>query len=429
MNYLEVLGWSYLALACAILLVFLLNSYYILFVKVYLKKDKTPQKANIFYKYIILIPARNESKVIKNILNSLSKQDYPKDKFDVYVITESEEDPTNQIAIKYGYKYFVRTNLENRRRKGFALEEAYNHLKENNIEFDSLIVFDADNILSTDYLTKLNDLKAAGYEIGVGLRESTNADTNYVSASSALLFCFQSRFVNKARSILFDKVTISGTGYFIDRKIIEDAGGWIWTGLTEDVDLTRYSYINGIKMGYNPSAIYYDEQPTDFKTLHNQHVRWIWGYMNKGIIQLAINKNPKYRKTKNFGRWEFFSSINLFQSSEWLILIHIFTLIAFMIYFGIKLDGTYLGIYGAFIIFDVLLMFFACTVANFIELIFSGSHFRVSKKLKFECVAFAFVFWADWMFAWIDGFLHPKKRKVWTAIEHKGKSKPKIKDK
>ena len=209
-------------------------------------------------------------------------------------------------ALEYGYKYFVRTRLENRRRKGFALEEAYNHLKENNIDFDSLIIFDADNILTPSYISKLNDLKAMGYEIGVGVRESTNADTNYISASSALLFNFQSRFVNKARSYLFDKVVISGTGYFIDKKIVEDAGGWIWTGLTEDVDLTRYAYINGIKMGYNSTAIYFDEQPTDLKTLHNQHVRWIWGYMNKGIIELAISKNPKYRKTNKMGRREFF---------------------------------------------------------------------------------------------------------------------------
>ena len=427
MNYSEILGYTYLALLGVIVLIVLLNSYYIKFIYVYFKKEKTLQKANIFYKYIVLIPARNESKVIRNILKSLSKQDYPKDKFDVYVITESEDDPTNKIALEFGYKYFVRTQLENRRRKGFALEEAYNHLKANRVDFDSLIIFDADNILSKDYISKLNDLKASGYEIGVGLRESTNADTNYISASSALLFSYQSRFVNKARSILFDKVVISGTGYFIDKKIIEDAGGWVWTGLTEDVDLTRYAYINGIKMGYNPTAIYYDEQPTDLKTLHNQHVRWIWGFMNKGIIDLAIKKNPKYRKTNKFGRYELFSSLTLFQSSEWAVLFHMLTLFAFMIYFGIRLDGAYLGLYGLFVIVDLLLMFLICDLANLVELIFSGSHFRVSRRLKIKCVVFGFIFWADWLLAWIDGFIHPKKRKVWVAIEHKGKRKPKNK--
>ena len=77
MNYSEILGYTYLALLGVILLIVLLNSYYIKFIYVYYKKEKTLQKANIFYKYIVLIPARNESKVIRNILKSLSKQDYP----------------------------------------------------------------------------------------------------------------------------------------------------------------------------------------------------------------------------------------------------------------------------------------------------------------------------------------------------------------
>lgn len=427
MNFFEILAYSYLALLGAFLLILLFNSYYIKFIYIYFKKIKTPQKANIFYKYIVLIPARNESKVIRNILKSLSEQDYPKDKFDVYVITETEDDPTNKIALEYGYKYFVRTRLENRRRKGFALEEAYKHLKENNIDFDSLIIFDADNILTPSYISKLNDLKAMGYEIGVGVRESTNADTNYISASSALLFNFQSRFVNKARSYLFDKVVISGTGYFIDKKIVEDAGGWIWTGLTEDVDLTRYAYINGIKMGYNSTAIYFDEQPTDLKTLHNQHVRWIWGYMNKGIIELAISKNPKYRKTNKIGRREFFSSINLFQAVEWMLVFHMLVLIGFMIYFSISLIGDFLAYYGIFFAVDILLMLLVCDIANLIELIFSGPNFKLSTKSKFKSIVFGFIFWADWLFAWIDGFIHPRKRKVWVAIEHKGKHKPKRK--
>ena len=80
MNYLEILAYSYLALLGAFLLILLFNSYYIKFIYVYFKKIKTPQKANIFYKYIVLIPARNESKVIRNILKSLINEDIPTDK-------------------------------------------------------------------------------------------------------------------------------------------------------------------------------------------------------------------------------------------------------------------------------------------------------------------------------------------------------------
>lgn len=420
MDYMAILG-SYLALILALLLILLLNSYYIKFIYVYLKKKKTFKKATNLYKYIVLIPARNESKVIRGILSSLKNQTYDSSKFDVYVITESEDDPTNKIALSYGYKYFVRTNLENRRRKGYAIQEAYEYLKENNIEYDSLVIFDADNILSENYLELLNDVRDEGYEIGVGLRESTNSNTNFISASASLLFTFQSTFVNKGRSILFDKVMISGTGYFINKKIIEDAGGWIWVGLTEDVDLTRYSYIHGIKMGYNQEAIYYDEQPVDLKTLHKQHVRWVWGFMNRSYFDLALNNKPLYRKTNKLGKWEFFFSINLFQFSELIEVAHIVTLLGFIIHLAVTQNFIYIPIYFGFIILDILLMLLICDIANFIELIISGSHFKVNKKLKFLSVLLGFVFWTDWLLAWIDGFLHPKKRKVWATIEHQGK--------
>ena len=422
MNYEQILGWTYLGLLGLLILVLFCNWYYLKFVKVYLKKPKSLPNPSIFYKFIVLIPARNESKVIRNILNSLKGQTYDHDKFDVYVITESEDDPSNKIALEYGYKYFVRTNLENRRRKGFALQEAYEFLKEQGIEYDSLVIFDADNILTPPYLYQLNQLKNMGYEIGVGLREATNANTNYISATAALLFAFQSMFVNKGRSILYEKVMISGTGYFIDKKIVEDAGTWIWTGLTEDVDLTRYSYINGIRMGYNPNAIYYDEQPTDLKTLHNQHVRWVWGFMTRGIVELATNRKPLYRKTPSLGKWEFFHAINLFQFSEWSVVAHLVVLIGFLIHFSVTLQVTYIFMYAPFIAVDVLLMFLICDLACLIELIFAGKNFKVSKKLKVLSVLLGFIFWADWLLAWIDGFIHPKKRKVWVSIEHKGQN-------
>ena len=420
MDYLSILLYTYLALLCAIIIVILCNSYYFKYIYVYFKKDIKIEKSDKLNKYVVLIPARNESKVIRNILNSLKNQTYNKDMFDVYVITQDENDPTNKIVGEYGYHYFLRTNLKNRARKGYALQECYEYLVQNNIQFDSVVIFDADNILSPEYLTELNNLKNMGYQVGVGLRESSNANTNFISATSALLFTFQSTFINKCRSIIYKKIMISGTGYFMDKQVIDEAGGRIWTGLTEDVQLTRYCYRNGVKMGYNPNAIYYDEQPTDLKTLHNQHVRWVWGFMGKDMLDLGVNKKPKYKKTPLLGRWEFFFSINLFQLSEWCVVFHMLTIIVFIIYFLVIGAYQNIAIYAPFILVDIILMFFICSVACFIEMLFSGKNFKVSRKLKIMSVLFGFIFWTDWLLAWLDGFFNSKKRKTWVSIEHKG---------
>ena len=78
---------------------------------------KLPE-AKTNHKFAILIPARNESHVINNLLQSLQKQEYPKDKYDIYVIVESADDPTNEICKQYeNTQVFVRPNLDIKRKR------------------------------------------------------------------------------------------------------------------------------------------------------------------------------------------------------------------------------------------------------------------------------------------------------------------------
>ena len=48
--------------------------------------------------FAILIPARDESKVISNLLDSIKKQTFKIDSKDIYIIVESKKDKTVSIA-------------------------------------------------------------------------------------------------------------------------------------------------------------------------------------------------------------------------------------------------------------------------------------------------------------------------------------------
>ena len=50
----------------------------------------------------VIIPARNESAAIPPLLESLGRQTYPKEYFDVHVIVKEPDDPTIAIAGKAG---------------------------------------------------------------------------------------------------------------------------------------------------------------------------------------------------------------------------------------------------------------------------------------------------------------------------------------
>ena len=51
-------------------------------------KDK-PMLINKNHKFMAIIPAHNEENVIKNLVESLQNQDYPKELLDIYVIADN----------------------------------------------------------------------------------------------------------------------------------------------------------------------------------------------------------------------------------------------------------------------------------------------------------------------------------------------------
>ena len=254
--------------------------YYVAGFFISFKRTKEAPHSDKYTKFAILVPARNEGSVVGNIMSALNNQTYPKEYFDVYFITEKEDDPTNQKAVEAGFKYFVRDELTDKRKtKGFALQECIRYLKKNNLNYDAYMIFDADNVMDVDYLEKMNDVRQTGIEVAVGYRNFTNINRNWLTSGSAILFTYMNSFTSKMRSMLFRKALLAGTGYYINADIVDEAGGWIFTGMTEDTELTTYCVYHNIKMQYYPLINFYDEQSPSWKTNHNQHIRWVWGFI------------------------------------------------------------------------------------------------------------------------------------------------------
>ena len=79
-------------------------------------KDK-PLITNKNHKFLAIIPAYNEEAVIGNLIESLKQQNYPKDKYEIYVIADNCTDNTEKIARDLGAKVFVRTETDPKLKK------------------------------------------------------------------------------------------------------------------------------------------------------------------------------------------------------------------------------------------------------------------------------------------------------------------------
>src|SRR5574344_1117078 len=159
MDYSLIFNCMDIILASIAVLFFLFYWFRVVYVILAFTPTKKIPKTDKLYHYNILIPARNESKVIGNILASIKNQSYDQSYLSVYVIVESEDDPTIQITKSYGYNSIVRKHLEGKRTKGYALREAIDYLNANNITCDAYMIFDADNVLEKNFITRINRLK------------------------------------------------------------------------------------------------------------------------------------------------------------------------------------------------------------------------------------------------------------------------------
>ncbi len=242
------------------------------------------------HKYAILIAARNEETVIGNLIDSIEKQDYDQSLITVFVVADNCTDNTARIARERGAICYERSDKA-RRTKGFALQFLVERIREDyGIDaFEGYFLFDADNLLKQDYITRMNESFDAGEKIITSYRNTKNFGDNWISASYGVHWLRTVRNEHRARSLFRLATRIQGTGFLFAWEVIKD--GWNYTSLTEDRAFCADAVANGYDISYNHDAIFYDEQPVDMKIAMRQRIRWA-----KGHLQAFVETGPKLFK-------------------------------------------------------------------------------------------------------------------------------------
>jgi cellulose synthase/poly-beta-1,6-N-acetylglucosamine synthase-like glycosyltransferase len=261
------------------------------------KAHKAPYKKS---KFAILIAARNEETVIGNLLFSIKDQDYDKNYLEAIVIADNCTDNTAKIARDIGATVFERFDKKDIG-KGYALDFAISELRKRGDweSFDGIIVLDADNVLTKNYITEMSKTRSDGYEAFTSYRNSKNYGDNWISAGYGLWYIRESKFLHYARMLLGSSCAISGTGFFVSRRVLDRFNGWKFYLLTEDIEFSIFAIINGIKIGCCINAELFDEQPITFHQSYKQRLRWskgffqVWQKHGKELVR-GIFKHRKF---------------------------------------------------------------------------------------------------------------------------------------
>ena len=232
------------------------------------------------HRFAVLIAARNEEAVIGKLIDSIKAQSYPGRLVKIFVAADNCTDATAEAARSHGAEVYERYDMT-RRGKGYALDFLLREIKlRGHGRFDGYIVLDADNVLDRDFILHMNETFSAGHDIVTCYRSSKNYGDNWISAGYALWFLRESRYLNSARARLGSSCGVSGTGFLFSQAVLDaQGGGWPFHLLTEDIEFTIDNVTRGMKVGYCPDAIAYDEQPISFRQSWAQRLRWSRGYL------------------------------------------------------------------------------------------------------------------------------------------------------
>ena len=343
-------------------------------------------------KFAVLIPARNEEQVIGNIIESLQAQEYPKELFDILVIPNNCTDDTEGAARRAGAEVIYCSDPVST--KGEVLHQILGCLAG---KYDGYIVFDADNIVDSQFLARMNDAVAAGARVAKSRQCALNPYDNWVSGGYDLYFQSHTILHNLPREHFRLSAKLVGTGFMVTDALLQKIGGWNTVTLTEDIEFAVQCALEGERVYYVYDALTYDEEPLSFKVSMRQRRRWSAG------VQSVANKytGKLLSKRPTWLRWDLASHINMI----YVQLLALIPVIYSLFHVSLGQAAQTLGISVLSFIGSGILMGFFLSVTG-----------RRSVKKQWKAILMYPVYLASWYPLHIWALF--SKPKTWKPIAH-----------
>lgn len=424
MSYLSIVLWTGLAVVLGALLCYALSFHFFVYFFACRREKRRPIPPLPFKpstKFAVMIPARDEGKAIIPLLTDFQRMDYPRELFDVYVIVPDRRDENYQRAKEFGFESISRADGASNKilTKGGALSDAYDRLTEEGRDYDAFLIFDADGSVGPDFLLQMDALRARGYDTGSSVRDFDNRFDNWITASDSLFFTFVNGFSAVGRNRIAQKGYLTGSGYYVDSWILKEVGGWIWRGLTEDVELTDYCLHDPrIRMGFSREAKVSDELSSEYRQAHKQHLRWMFGYfVSKGDWKLLRNgriENPVL--FWDYHVWGLFIIVLLVLLELYSFLCLGFFASSFFVdashswwYLLLFFSAQIFWLVNTFLIAGALM---ACDFTGKLD-----DRGKLFTLLSFPLDLF------EYAYAFFEGLLFPKRWRTWDKVRHVGMGK------
>jgi len=235
----------------------------------------------------ILVPVKNEEKVIGRLLGAIVRLDYPRENLEVVIVEDLSTDNTLEICQKFAdnYSWMKVYHRDASLGKGDALNFAF-HKSSGEI----IATFDADDVPESQavkkalrYFERPETGAVHGYHRTLNLRET-------VISRLASYESFLYRISNMGKYVLNLFIVFSGSNTFFRRTALEKAGLWDPRSLVEDAELSVRFARAHIETRLVPVECW-QEMPAKFSGFFRQRVRWSTGNLQTGLKHWNAGKS------------------------------------------------------------------------------------------------------------------------------------------
>ena len=242
----------------------------------------------------IQLPIYNERYVVKRLIQSVCRFDYPRELLEIQILDDSTDDTVviaKAEAAEMREQGFDVDYIHRDDRIGFkagALKEGLKYAKG-----ELVGIFDAEFIPHPSFLKETIPY-FSNPKIGMLQTRWGHINSDYSLLTKAQSMGIDGHFgveqASRAWSGFF--MNFNGTAGIWRKKTIEDAGGWQADTLTEDLDLSYRAQLKGWKLKFVSNVVCPAEVPVTINAFKSQQHRWA-----KGSIQTAKKNLGKLFKS------------------------------------------------------------------------------------------------------------------------------------
>ena len=267
-HILDLLLWAFMSISVAYITFYALVS---LFSRKGIKTVDVPESPESTF--LVLFPAYSEDRVIVGSVKKFLLQNYPQDKYHVAVISDHQQESTERLLS--GLPVTLLRPVFDKSSKAKALQYA---ISEVSGQYDYVVVLDADNIVETDFLHRLNILLKEGYKAVQCHRCAKNSDSS-VSVLDGVSEEINNTLFRKAHNLIGLSSALIGSGMCFDYS-------WFSSHVTklttagEDRELEVFLLREGIYIKYADDILVFDEKVSSADNFQRQRQRWMSAQVN-----------------------------------------------------------------------------------------------------------------------------------------------------